>query len=70
LHDLIEVARVGAVHSETGAVRSNPMVKDWLACQAFVSKTLERLGLNTEPTKATGGPPESWNVTKPPKQSA
>ena len=42
--DLISHAGVGAVNVELGAFRSNPLVKDELACRAFVAKQLERLG--------------------------
>src|SRR5262249_27643501 len=41
LGDLIDHAGVGSI-SESGLARSNPMVKDQLACRAFVVKTLER----------------------------
>jgi hypothetical protein len=37
-------------------VREHPLLKTELANRAFVSKTLERLGLNSEPAKAVGRP--------------
>jgi hypothetical protein len=69
IKSLINYAGVGAV-SETGHVRANPLLRDELACRAFVSKCIERLGVNQEPTKAVGRPAESWNHAKAPKQSA
>src|SRR5262249_17224411 len=41
--ELIDHAGVGSIHSETGVVRSNPMLRDELANRAFVTKCIERL---------------------------
>ena len=60
MRDLIDHVGEGSI-SETGVVRSNPMVKDELQLRAFVAKTLERLGVNQEPTKAVGKPPGTWS---------
>src|SRR5262245_4446725 len=68
--ELIDHAGEGSVHSETGIVRSNPMVKDELACRAFVSKCIERLGLNSEIPRATGGRPAGSFITHGPKTKA
>jgi hypothetical protein len=52
------IARDGdVIYSRAGAPRSHPAVKDELACRAFVTRTLERLGLNIEPVKSPGRPP-------------
>jgi hypothetical protein len=51
------VERDGAVvYGRSGAPRSHPSVKDELACRAFVARTLERLGITSENTKAVGRP--------------
>jgi hypothetical protein len=68
--DLISHAGVGAVNVELGAFRSNPLVKDELACRAFVAKQLERLGVNQEPKQAVGRPPGSWSYEKAEVESA
>jgi hypothetical protein len=60
----------GVAVAVNGAIRANPLLRDELSNRAFVSKCLERLGVNQEPTKANGRPPESWNHAKAPKQSA
>lgn len=39
----------------------NPLLRDELANRAFVSKTLERLGVNDAPKLANGRPPGSWS---------
>jgi hypothetical protein len=53
-----------ATINEAGVIRENPLMKVELANRAFVAKTLERLGVNTEPTKANGRPTGSWNYEK------
>jgi hypothetical protein len=53
---LIDRHGVAQVHRDTGVIRQNPLLRDELANRAFCSKTLERLGLNTEPVKAAGRP--------------
>jgi len=69
IRDLIDHVGEGSI-TESGVVRANPMLKDELACRAFVAKQLERLGVNQEPTKAVGRPAETWSVTKTDKQTA
>ena len=69
IKSLINHAGVGAV-SETGHVRANPLLRDELACRAFVSKCIERLGVNQEPTKAVGRPPGSWDFEPKTKKSS
>ena len=64
ISELIDHAGEGSVHSETGVVRSNPLLKEELSCRAFVAKCIERLNLNSEPVKSTGRPPASWNYEK------
>jgi hypothetical protein len=54
----------------SGMVRQNPLLRDELANRSFVAKTLERLGVNSEPTKPVGRPTGSWQYEKAPKQSA
>ena len=52
------IATDGAIfYTRTGVPRSHLAVKDELACQAFVVRTLERLGLNVEAVKPVGRPP-------------
>jgi hypothetical protein len=46
------------------AVREHPLLKTELANRSFVSKCLERLGLNAEPGKAVGRPAGSWSHAK------
>ncbi len=39
------------------AVRAHPAVKDLLATRAFIVRTLTKVGLNYEPTRASAGRP-------------
>src|SRR5262249_2685976 len=49
------IARDGSVvYSRAGAPKTHPAVKDELACRAFVTRSLERLGLNVESIKQPG----------------
>ena len=54
----------------SGMIRENPLCKTELANRAFVSKTLERLGVNDAPKLANGRPPGSWSYEKAEKSSA
>ena len=55
------IARDGEViHSRTGVPKTHPAVKDELACRAFVSKMLQKLGVTDEPLKSIGRPPRSF----------
>jgi hypothetical protein len=55
-----EVGEVGIVNGV--AVKEHPLLKIELANRAFVVRTLERLGLNSEVPKAIGRPTGSWNA--------
>ena len=59
------IAEDGAVIHVRGVPRSQPGCKDELACRAFVTRTLERLGLNVETVKPPGRPtkPCGWIPT-------
>jgi hypothetical protein len=59
-----------AAVNEAGYIRQNPLLRDELANRAFVSKTLERLGLNTEPVKSIGRPTGSWQHEPKAKKSS
>jgi hypothetical protein len=57
------IAQDGAViRSKSGGPKSHPACRDELACRAFVTRTLERLGLNVEAVKSPGRPtrPHGW----------
>ena len=45
------------VRTRTGVPKTHPAVKDELAARAFVVRTLEKLGVTTEPIKSPGRPP-------------
>jgi len=57
--DLAEaINRDGAViYSRLGVPKTHPACKDELGCRAFVTRTLERLGVTVEPLKSAGRPP-------------
>jgi hypothetical protein len=61
---LIDKHGEAVIHKDTGVIRQNPLLRDELANRSFVAKTLERLGVNQEPTKASGRPPGSWSYEK------
>jgi len=44
------------IHTRSG-LRDNPLLKHEVASRAFVTRTLCRLGLNSEPLRAPGRPP-------------
>jgi hypothetical protein len=50
------VERDGAVINTRAGLKCHPAVRDELANRAFVSKQLQRLGLNFEPLRAPGRP--------------
>jgi hypothetical protein len=51
------IARDGAtVYSRTGVPRTHPSVKDETALRCFITRTVERLGLNVEAIKTPGRP--------------
>jgi hypothetical protein len=47
----------GPLISVRGGCRENPLLKHELACRSFISRNLQRLGLNFEPLHATPGRP-------------
>jgi hypothetical protein len=51
-----------AIRLRKGGVRANPLLRDELQNRAFVSSSLERLGITAEPVKAPGHPvkPFGW----------
>jgi hypothetical protein len=54
------IARDGpVVYNRIGAPRSHPAIRDELSCRAFVTRALERLGLNIEALKPGPGRPPS-----------
>jgi hypothetical protein len=57
-----EMGEVGIVNG--AAVREHPLLRHELTNRSFVAKTLERLGVNQEPTKANGRPTGSWQYEK------
>jgi hypothetical protein len=52
------IERDGAVvYSRAGVPKTHPAVKDELGCRAFITRSLERLGLNVEAVKPGPGRP-------------
>jgi hypothetical protein len=51
------IARDGMVVRTPNGVRSHPGLRDELANRAFVTRTLQRLGLNFEPLRSGPGHP-------------
>jgi hypothetical protein len=61
-----EIARDGAViRSPTGAVKTHPSCRDELAARTFVVRTLEKLGVTTEPIKSPGRQPSFASYIPP-----
>src|SRR5262245_27603544 len=56
------IAQDGETFLTEQGIRSHPSIKDELACRAFISRTLVRLGICTENVKTVGRPgsPVSW----------
>src|SRR5262249_55695296 len=46
------------------AIKEHPLLKIELASRSFVVRTLERLGLNSEPAKSIGRPAGTWSHAK------
>jgi|SRR5262245_3793603 len=46
------------IRTRTG-IKCHPAVKEELGCRSFVVRTLQRLGLNYEPTRSAAGRPPS-----------
>jgi P27 family predicted phage terminase small subunit len=60
------IARDGPViYTRNGAPKSHPAVKDELALRAFITRTLERLGLNVESIRPGPGRPPSPSGWRP-----
>jgi hypothetical protein len=59
------IARDGPViYTRAGVPKSHPAIKDELSCRAFVTRAIERLGLNIEALKpGPGRPPGYWKPT-------
>jgi len=51
------IARDGAMISTKNGLREHPLCKQRLALRAFICRSVQRLGLNLEPTKPIGRPP-------------
>jgi hypothetical protein len=51
-----------SIHTRGGGIRAHPLLRDELANRAFVVRTLDRLGINTEAIKPPGRPssPIGW----------
>ena len=54
------IDRDGALISTRTGLKEHPGLKPELANRAFVTRTLQRLGLNLEPIKPIGRPPGGW----------
>jgi hypothetical protein len=53
----------GEVLRVKGGVKSHPALRDELACRAFITRSIARLGLDVEPIRAGAGrPPGSYTV--------
>jgi hypothetical protein len=51
------IARDGEIIRTTAGPRAHPAIRDELANRAFVTRTLQRLGLNYEPLRSAPGRP-------------
>jgi hypothetical protein len=51
------IERDGEVIRAAGGLKTHPAVREELANRAFVTRTLQRLGLNYEPVRAGPGRP-------------
>src|SRR5215475_3605876 len=51
------IARDGAMISTKNGPKEHPLCKQRLALRAFICRSVQRLGLNLEPTKPIGRPP-------------
>ena len=58
LHECdVAIARDGPMISTRNGPREHPLVKQRLALRAFITRSVQRLGLNLEPAKPPGRPP-------------
>jgi hypothetical protein len=58
----VEIERDGPVIRTARGSKPNPCLRDLLNHRAFITRTMTKLGINIEPTKAMGRPgiPTSW----------
>ena len=54
------------VAAPNGGLKSNPLLRDELANRAFIARTLDRLGINSESVKPVGRPPSNVGRQPPP----
>jgi hypothetical protein len=59
------IDRDGEVITTEKGPKAHPALRDELASRAFVTRTLERLGLNVEAVKPPGRPPQPRGWTGP-----
>jgi phage terminase small subunit len=52
-----QIDRDGEMIKTRTGIRSNPLLRDELANRAYASRTLDRLGINSEGLKTPGRPP-------------
>jgi hypothetical protein len=58
-----EITADGEIIRSQAGPRAHPAIKEELAARSFVVRTLARLGLNSEPVRATvGRPPNRWRI--------
>lgn len=55
-----QIDRDGCTILVRGVPREHPLLKSELGCRAFVTRNLQRLGLNVEAIKPVGRPAGSW----------
>jgi hypothetical protein len=60
-----QIDQVGEVIKTKTGIREHPLLKSELACRAFIARSIARLGLDVEATKAIGRPPQplGWKGT-------
>jgi Phage terminase, small subunit len=62
-----EIAEDGAViHLRGGGVREHPALRAEISAMAFVTRTLQRLGLDVEPVRSSAGRPPGGIGWMPP----
>jgi len=53
----VRIDKDGELIETAGGPKDHPLLKHELAARAFVARTLQRLGLDVEPTRSIGRPP-------------
>ena len=53
----VAISRDGEIIRTAGGPKAHPAIRDELANRAFVTRTLQRLGLNFEPLRSAPGRP-------------